>query len=583
MAPAQLNSNMLRIHGLGYVGPYLTPLSGAQDNTLPSREMQNTSPSNHQEQLELGNPELGSSANAVPVAAHKDSTIGDANISTSQSQSSELHNGLEQPHTSDVGNPLEQLGEVLELIKTCGTNVSTYKYLCGPNPSPKTIAALASQLGLVESEDNTLGNEPSDMIVFLAVYPRLFLARLVLRGIGFLPSTFGTTWAALLHRGRRRSDTVEVQEFFFGIEPLQRFSWQSDFEKLPIELRIIVLKTVVEQRTIEVHFSRNEDPSNPSHTQFLLHCRDFPTFTHYTHQTRHDLLESKYAPYKQIFDHEKCQNQVYFNRDVDFLHVPRSWDCIQVFNTIKQLSFNWTDSIKKLSIFIDWMESTNIWVESVNSEVPGQKLAPLLSFFRGLEHVEFLHRVENETGGNGWYNVHPGTTTNDCTYEPGSRFCYPLADTVKLRDACTNGHWRGLEDPIQHTLGGVARYGRWYMAEEKKRLMEANQLAQARQSEHAKKLLEDKHLEELKELDKHAVIKPEGDSNTSGSMEVENLEIDIVERKVPDFTCRFAHKTQRQRHQFCPWVGPAYWEAGDINHCCGFEHLADLDDSVFYQ
>lgn len=208
----------------------------------------------------------------------------------------------------------------------------------------------------------------------------------------------GFTWASLSQRGRLRSDPVEVQEFFFGIEPLTEFNL---FGKLSIELRLMILKMLLEPRTIDMQFSENENINDPGHTKFDFFFTTFPAVAQSSPQTRSDLLYGTHAPYKQIFNHEQCVRKTWIHPKLDVLHIPRSSNCMRLYHNIVQLPPECGNTIKKLSILIEFMELPNMWIESAASNIPDGRMSPLLEFFGRLEQVELYHRVEIERGDNG--------------------------------------------------------------------------------------------------------------------------------------------------------------------------------------
>ncbi|KAF4635162.1 hypothetical protein G7Y89_g2927 [Cudoniella acicularis] len=106
------------------------------------------------------------------------------------------------------------------------------------------LMALFAQLEIeadVEREDS--GDYDQDMRDFMRSYPKSTLA-IAWNRQGTLPSSYqpgyhDLTWGLVLGRGKLSSDPMEVQEFFFGIQPLERFDW-TFFRNLPAELRIAI-------------------------------------------------------------------------------------------------------------------------------------------------------------------------------------------------------------------------------------------------------------------------------------------------------------------------------------------------------
>ncbi|KAF8857340.1 hypothetical protein BDZ45DRAFT_744569 [Acephala macrosclerotiorum] len=482
---------------------------------------------------------------------------------------------LERAHANNAKNlygteKIYTHEELMGLVKFSDLDCSDNKFMGMPIPSQEALAVLASYLQLPKPSDNSLpgssftsGNEGSYKISFLCKHEKSFLAFLYVRGCGHIPqscepASVGFTWASLSQRGRLRSDPVEVQEFFFGVEPLVEFDFDL-FEKLPIELRLMILKMLLEPRTIEMRFSESENLNDPEHTKFDFFFTAFPAAAQLSPQTRSDLLYGKYAPYKQIFDHEQCVRKTWIHPELDVLHIPRSWNCMQLYRTIVQLSPECRNTIKKLSILIDFMELPNMWIESTESNIPGGMMSPLLEFFRRLEQVEFYHRVENERGDNGWYNIHPGRFLGDCTHRPGSRFCFPRARTVRLREECGLNSRKFPANPRSATMRRAARWLARFGAWEKKR------------AEKAKKLL------------KAATTRSISDHSASLSLEIEKLKIEAIEAQMPKFKCTFAHITRIVGHEFCPFVGPQ--QSVDSEHgvieCCDHDHDGYYTDQSY--
>jgi hypothetical protein len=102
------------------------------------------------------------------------------------------------------------------------------------------LMALFAQLEIeadVEREDS--GDYDQDMRDFMRSYPKSTLA-IAWNRQGTLPSSYqpgyhDLIWGLTLGKGKLSSDPMEVQEFFFGIQPLERFDW-TFFRNLPAEL-----------------------------------------------------------------------------------------------------------------------------------------------------------------------------------------------------------------------------------------------------------------------------------------------------------------------------------------------------------
>ncbi|KUJ12936.1 uncharacterized protein LY89DRAFT_673041 [Mollisia scopiformis] len=165
----------------------------------------------------------------------------------------------------------------------------------------------------IDSDHGTSNPGQSDLLftdMFLREYPRSSLALYVKAG-GIIsstcePSFHGFTWSALLDRGRRGGDPFEVNEFFFGFEPLANFD-AALYQKLPYELRKQILLESLEPRTVELLFSENADAAHPGHTEIGLFCsQPPPSLVQVNKYFRSQLVDGESALYKPIFDHRKC-------------------------------------------------------------------------------------------------------------------------------------------------------------------------------------------------------------------------------------------------------------------------------------
>lgn len=140
------------------------------------------------------------------------------------------------------------------------------------------------------------------------------------------------------------------------------------FHNFPLEIRLMVWKLSLEPRTIEVRFSKS--PRQSKH-DFVS---DTPNVLHTCQESRRELLKF----YKIAFQTPSSMNKVYFNFDIDTLHIrPCRYSDFHLGHFLK--NFPEKGQLKKISF------TGLTYATSVPNHNP--YLPPLILDFTALEEV----------------------------------------------------------------------------------------------------------------------------------------------------------------------------------------------------